>query len=144
MLDLWDSTKRDEKTALPKIQQALQSRLEGFRPVVGPQLDMEIVPRSLGAALWLLFWREIRGMVDLLRCRQCGEWFKYRKASTKTPRLFCSQACRSKAYRDKQETARRLRRKGLPIGRIAKRLGSTPETVEGWTLGEPYTPRPAK
>jgi len=141
LISLWETHRRKPtREVTEEFRKVLNLRLEDIRLVVGPDLDVELEPRSLRSAIWFQFWREIRGQVDLLRCVECHEWFKYNRQSIKTERRFCSQACRSKAYRRRQEKARSLHRRGVPISQIAKRLRSKLPIVTDWiTRGDGST-----
>jgi len=57
-----------------------------------------IVPKSMLAALWLMFMWEVIGATALLRCPVCGDWVERSIASQKT----CSAACKQRQYRNRQ------------------------------------------
>ena len=42
------------------------------------------------------------------QCLQCGTWFEISPRAARTDRVFCSDACRFKAYRERQSRARRM------------------------------------
>ena len=56
-------------------------------------------------------------------------------AASRTDKQFCSNACRSKAYRDRQEQARQMFAAGKTVREIAKALDAKPEAVKGWVKG---------
>lgn len=95
------------------------------------RLEMRVVPKNLLGALWLQFARAVDGNRDFRRCRQCGQWFAV-SPSERTSREFCSNACRSKAYRERIEKALRMHAEGKPIGLIALELESDERTVVKW------------
>ncbi len=94
--------------------------------------SLYFVPNNLIGALWLQLSQSITQEKDYRRCRQCDTWFEIDHYTARTNRYFCSNACRSKAYRDRQARARELRDKGMDYDEIAGQLGSDMETVRGW------------
>lgn len=94
--------------------------------------SLYFVPVNLAGALWLQLSQSITQQKDYRRCRQCGSWFEIDHYTARTNRYFCSNACRSKAYRDRQAKARQLSREGMPMGEIADELGSERDTVARW------------
>jgi hypothetical protein len=93
------------------------------------KLDYYTVPRSLLEAMWVQFALAVANahLDDYQRCSQCPTWF-----AARTNRDFCSDACRFRAYRERQDEARRLHAKGLSVSRIAKQLKADPKAVKGW------------
>ncbi len=137
---LWDAAKKiegDVPAKLDRIATMIRSRLDNLQGVPvrrsnGFGLRMRLGPRSLCAAAWLQFEQETEGFFHLLQCPECGGWFKFYPEQAKTPRIFCSQACRSKAYRKRQQQARSMHGEGVPVAEVAQRLGSDAETVSAW------------
>ena len=93
---------------------------------------VHVVPTSLVAALWLQFAKAIEGDKEYRQCEQCNRWFEV-AAEKREDAKFCQNACRSKAYRERQKTARKLRNEGVPVREIARRLDSDTKTVTRWT-----------
>ena len=93
---------------------------------------LHVVPTSLVAALWLQFAKAIEGDKEYRQCEQCSRWFEV-AAEKREDAKFCQNACRSKAYRERQKTARKLRNEGVPVREIARRLDSDTKTVTRWT-----------
>ena len=132
--------------ALYRLQEIVNTRLRHF---VAPKLlwnpdhsalALRAVPRHLLDALWLQLAQAITGNKRYHRC-PCGKWLEISLHPTtgyRRNRLFCSDACRSKAYRDRQAKARDLHQQGLKPATIARRLKSTLPTVRTW-LGLPAT-----
>jgi hypothetical protein len=95
-------------------------------------------PRNLLAAAYLLFAQEMRSLRKPRRCPVCGRWYDLASDASDSARLrrsdreTCSTACRSKAYRRRQERARELHAAGKTAKQIARELGSELETVRGW------------
>ena len=90
------------------------------------------VPGSLAGAIWVQFAQAITENRDYRRCRQCDSWFVIDHYNARTNRYFCSNACRSKAYRERQQQARDMATAGESLENIAARLGSDLETVSRW------------
>jgi hypothetical protein len=102
------------------------------------QLCLEVIPRSFSAFIWLQFGRALAEGKEYSRCLTCGTYFEHSAETARTNRRFCSNACRSKNYRERQEKARRLQADGLSLSEIARELDSDKETVQGWLA--PTTP----
>ena len=81
----------------------VNKRLEGHvSPEVFPFVNGKIFlrPDSLYAALWLMVLNEITGNLKIRQCDVCGEW---KKQSLARSTFYCSNACRQKAYRNKNK-----------------------------------------
>ena len=76
--------------------------------VSGKDLKATVTPNGLIGALWLQASLAIDGNVDFQQCRECGDWFGISAEHARPEKLFCSNACRMRAYRlrkkDKKET----------------------------------------
>jgi hypothetical protein len=98
-------------------------------------------PRSLLGAIYLGFAQELLHLRKPGNCRVCGRWFElspvagrsYRQ--TRADRTTCSTACRSKAYRERQEEARRLFAAGKTVREVAKTLDCQIDAVKRWVKG---------
>jgi hypothetical protein len=95
-------------------------------------LTLSYEPHTLRGALWLQLAEAISQNKQLRRCDFCGRWFEVSPRATGKPRLFCSNACRVKAYKRRQIDAHALYNTGTPIPEIAAQLGSNTDTVRGW------------
>jgi hypothetical protein len=96
------------------------------------RLNLQIVPKTLLAALWLQFAKAIDTDKTYRRCKACPRWFEVSAGKSRTDRLFCSDPCKSRDYRAKKQEALRLRgEKWTPL-QIAKKLGTTSEMVKRW------------
>jgi hypothetical protein len=104
-------------------------------------LNLRIVPKNLLGALWLEFARGIDGNKDYRKCRECGRWFEISLEAGRPTKFFCSNACRSKAYRERQAAAQRLSAEGISLEDIAHRLGTDVATAQGWITRPPRHPR---
>lgn len=96
------------------------------------RLGLHIVPRSLIGAIWLQFAQAIDGRKEYRRCEECRTWFELSPDIARTSKLYCSNACRSRAYRKRQAEARRLHEQGKSIEEIAQALGTDVRTAQGW------------
>jgi hypothetical protein len=66
------------------------------------------------------------------QCSECTTWFEVAPSRGRADKQFCSTACRTRAYRERQAEAVRLHREGRSIDDIARQLESVPDTVRGW------------
>jgi hypothetical protein len=97
------------------------------------RLGLHLVPENLLGALWLQFARAVDGNKDYRRCGGgCGRWMEISLDAHRTHRRFCSDACRNKAYRERQAEARRLYIEGLSVEQIAQQLGADFRAVQRW------------
>jgi hypothetical protein len=96
------------------------------------RLNLQIVPATLLAAMWLQFARAIDTDKQYRRCKACSRWFQVSAGDSRTDRIFCSDPCKSRDYRAKKQEAIRLRGEKRTAQQIAKRLGTTPEVVKRW------------
>jgi hypothetical protein len=96
------------------------------------------MPRSLLGAIYLSFAQEVMFQRKPRQCTVCGTWFELSPVAgrslrrTRSDRETCSSACRSKAYRLRQESARQSFLDGQSVKAIAKALGCKPAVVKGW------------
>jgi hypothetical protein len=95
------------------------------------RLRLRFQPASLIGAIWIQFALGVEGNRDYRQCEQCRTWFEV-AAEKREGAKFCSDACRFKAYRNRQKDARRLHAAGISIGNIATKCGSDVKTVRGW------------
>jgi hypothetical protein len=94
-------------------------------------------PRSLLGAVALQFGTAILSGRTTRICPVCQRYFEVTAQASRNDRLTCSDRCRIRAYRDRQERARQLHAKGWTAKRIANELGSEADTVKKWiTEGE--------
>lgn len=68
----------------------------------GLPIGLFLSPQDLISGLWLQLAQAITGNKDFRQCRQCGEWFEVHMSITRSDRAYCSNACRSKAYRQRK------------------------------------------
>jgi hypothetical protein len=93
------------------------------------------VPRTFLAALWLQFAQAVAEDKDYRQCGECGSWFEVSPEVARTNRRFCSNACRSRLYRQRQARAKELFAEGKSLQEIAAELRSTVAVVKKWIGG---------
>jgi hypothetical protein len=96
------------------------------------QFSIWLVPEGLIGAVWVQFARAVERNNEFRRCSECGIWFELSPQTARSHKQFCSNACRTKAYRKRQAEAARLHGEGLALEDIARELESDPDTVRGW------------
>src|SRR5262249_42108217 len=89
-------------------------------------------PRSLFGAVHLQFSAAILSGRETQVCPVCGRYFEVTALASRNDRLTCSNRCRVRAYRDRQQKARDLHAKNWSLQRIAKELGSEISTIKKW------------
>jgi hypothetical protein len=87
------------------------------------------------SAVWLQFATAVNENVGHGRCRECGKWFVVAPNAARSSRRFCSTACRSKAYRERQDRARQMHAAKKSFAEIAAELDSDVATVRKWITG---------
>jgi hypothetical protein len=102
----------------------------------GPGMAFGYVPGDLLKALWLQFALGTSEGKKYRSCVVCGTWYELSPDTARTTRLFCSDGCKSKGYRQKQERARQLFSEKNTFRQIAKELGSDATTVKRWITGK--------
>jgi hypothetical protein len=90
---------------------------------------------SLMSAVWLQFATVVSENLTYGRCLECGKWFEVAPNASRASRRFCSTACRSKAYRERQDWARQLFMTAKTFEQIAQELDSDVATVRRWITG---------
>lgn len=92
-------------------------------------------PHTLLDALWLQFADAVDRDKVFGQCQECGKWFEIAPDAARTHRRFCSNSCRGKAYRERQDKARQLFTVGKTFEEIADELDSDVATVRRWITG---------
>jgi hypothetical protein len=98
----------------------------------GKHLRLTWLPRDLHGTLWLQLALSIAEAKEYRACKTCGKWFEVAPGVARTNRLFCSDACKFRAFREKQERAKALHAEGKPDHEIAKELGTDVATLRKW------------
>jgi hypothetical protein len=114
----------------PRLQGQVPLDLTAEEDALSPAV--ELLPRSHRAGHWLMISLDINDNRQYRSCGQCGKWFEFLTSTRRTTRMYCSNACRSKTYRGRQDQARRLHEEGVPSGDIARELETDVKTVKRW------------
>lgn len=94
--------------------------------------ELHVAPSSLLGALWIQAGDLAAGRRDYQKCEQCGTWFALSPDTSRADRRFCSDRCRTRAYRERKDEARRLHQRGMSPSAIARKLGSKTQTIREW------------
>jgi hypothetical protein len=100
------------------------------------RLVLQPVPGNLIGAIWLQFASAVSADKDYRRCRECGTWFELSPETARTNRRFCSGACRSKAYRERQGRAQEMYAEGKSLRQIARELDTDLAVIQRWVLNK--------
>jgi hypothetical protein len=68
--------------------------------------ELATVPRSLIGALWLQLAQTIAGSKQYKVCPVCGKLFEASRGANRSDRLYCTDACKARAYRDRKAEKR--------------------------------------
>jgi hypothetical protein len=90
---------------------------------------------TLAAAIWGELAKSVSEDRLFATCKECGTPFEVAPELARTNRRFCSNGCRSKAYRERQDRARRLFTARKTFEQIAEELDSDAATVKRWITG---------
>jgi hypothetical protein len=126
------------RTAQAYVRAAVERRLAGALFVdmhessAAHLLQLEFEPSNLLSAMWLQFALAITGNKTHRQCFACQTWFELSPEVTRSDRLFCSNACRTRAYRQRMRSAHRLRDQGAELEVIARQLDADVKTVQRW------------
>jgi len=101
---------------------------------------LRYLPRSLLGAIALQFGTAILSGRTTRVCPVCQRYFEVTAQASRSDRLTCSDRCRIRAYRDRQQRARSLHAKGWSAKRIAHDLGSDISTIKKWLAQDKGTP----
>jgi hypothetical protein len=97
----------------------------GLRPTVS----------TLQHTLWLQVANFVVAGKSLKSCQECRRWFAVSRKAPRARSAFCSDACRVRAYRQRQDLARQKAAAGESFEAIAKELGSNVKAVRRWVTG---------
>jgi hypothetical protein len=108
----------------------------------GPKRSiLQEVPVNLFGVIALQFALEVHTQRRPQRCQVCGRWFDLGRVPERSRRLTrsdretCSNACRTRAYRQRQASARQMFAEGKSAREIAKALDCQLDAVKGWVKG---------
>jgi hypothetical protein len=107
-------------------------RMQIVRASQSGKLVLEIEPANLLGALWMQFALAVVNDTQFRQCLSCGSWFAVSPETRRVDAVYCKEACRIRAYKERKKEARRLVAAGKTLGQIAKELGTTRKIVEGW------------
>ena len=141
----WDQAQRGEsdEVAISEMEQTIANELEGRLRVKFAQdrqvggFALQIAPVSLVGALWLQLAEAISGGKKHRACLDCGTWFEVTPEKNRESRLYCKEACRSRAYRARKEKAQALAAVGKTAKEIAKELDVDLKSVKVWLKQKP-------
>lgn len=102
----------------------------------GIGIHFKFVPEDLLSAMWLQFALGASADRKYRACSVCETWFELSPETARTSRLFCSNPCKSRGYREKQDRARQMFAEGKTFRVIAKELESEIVTVKRWITGK--------
>lgn len=121
-----EQLRRHEKGAIPQMHWLLDQ-----------DSRLQFMTSTLASALWLQLADAVANDRNYARCRVCGTWFEVSPGIARSHRRFCSDACRVKAYRHRQDMARQMYHKeGKTFEEIAEDLDSKVKTVKRWVTGD--------
>lgn len=127
-----------ELPAMAYLQLEINERLRGqIEPLLlfdvkQKKLAWQSVPLKFLDAIWLQFGLAVAESKEYRRCLVCFKHFEVSPETARTNRRFCSNACRNKMYRKRQQIAQKLHSQGMPVKAIARELDSDIEAVRGW------------
>ncbi len=117
-----------------KLEQGLSSKMI-IKPD-GQDLAWSFVPANLKTAMWLQFARAVTEKLQYHCCPVCKMCFELSPPIVRNTRLFCSDACKSRGYRQKQDRARQLFAQKKTFPEIARELDSDVSKVRRWITGQ--------
>jgi hypothetical protein len=97
--------------------------------------SLRFVAPTLLTAIWVQLADAVSNDRTFGRCRECGRWFAVAPGAARGHRRTCSNACRSRSFRERQERARQLHAAQKSFEEIAKELDSDVATVRKWVTG---------
>ncbi len=140
-LEAWDRIRANQVSQddLPDLLRGANHGVTGKFPAPTFEIDpergglrLEPVPGNLLEAIWGQFAQAVNGNKDHRACGHCGDWFELTPEIASKNRYYCTEYCRSAAYRRRRERAVELEAQGMSLSKIAEELGSDAKTVAGW------------
>jgi hypothetical protein len=123
------------KVYVQKLLNFVLARSASPQMVWSPEHDRPLfqwLPHHLFGAMCVQLAMSIGEEKEYRRCQVCGKWFELSPGVNRKSRLTCSAACRNKAYRERQEEARRMSAAGKSVREIAKALDADLDAVKAW------------
>ena len=96
------------------------------------RLGLHVIPIGLIGAIWLQFARAVTGNMQFRQCGRCEKFFELSPNASRTNKLFCSNACKTRSYRERQTEARQMHTAGISVEQITAKLRSDVKTVRRW------------
>jgi hypothetical protein len=127
--------------ALAYVQRQVNAHLKAFGPpalrydLEQDRLVLRHMPQDLLQAMWQQFAEAISGDKKHHQCRGCRKWFEVTARGMRSTRFHCSNACRIRAHRERQDRARRLHAEGQSLPEIARELEADVASVKRWVAG---------
>ena len=63
-------------------------------------VQLQLRPNNLLQAMWLQFGQAIAANKSFRKC-QCGTWFEISRKVARSDKIFCTEACKARAYRQR-------------------------------------------
>jgi hypothetical protein len=76
------------------------------------EISLRPMPTTLLEAMWLQFGQAVASNRSLRKCRHCGTWFDLSPKAARIDKVFCSEACKARAYRRRLSAL--VKKKGEP------------------------------
>jgi hypothetical protein len=96
------------------------------------RLSLGVQPVSLLGALWLQVASAVSFAKQFQTCGECGSAFEVSRQVARKSKRYCSDACRIRNFRARQERARQMKAQHRPVKEIARALDTDVETVKKW------------
>lgn len=111
-VNLWRSD-RDPDALERAVNKGLRKKVspQMLWDMAAKQLKLHLVPENLLGAMWLQLATAIDGDLDYRQCTTCGKWFGVSVLERGQARDYCSNACRSKAYRLRMKKPQRKQKR---------------------------------
>ncbi len=137
-VELWKQVEAGEVVS-SELDETIEARLAGGPFIranrIAGQLVLQVEVNTLIHAIWAQFASAVAGKKQYRECDTCRKPFELTPEITRSDRLFCSDACRSKSYRRRKSAAAKMHSEGRKLREIARELGTDLETLKRW-LGE--------
>ncbi len=110
--DRWEKyagQRRIQMWALSEIQALVNDHVSGrLSPTLAwsdeaNSLDLRFVPDGLLSTLWLQLAQAITLNKRYGQCAQCGAWFEISPRGARKNRVYCSNACKTRAFRERKQ-----------------------------------------
>jgi hypothetical protein len=97
----------DRHDVLEFLASKINRNISHARPVFFPTnfdapvdgLTLRLMPTTLLEAMWLQFGQAVESNKAFRKCRHCGTWFDLSPKAARIDKVFCTEACKARAYR---------------------------------------------